>query len=882
MARNIDEYYNKVLDVLINSLDKDKVPTDWFKKVIVPKVLSASYVTAIHKLTASVSGKTLIPDMGFGELYFATNDDDIVDAYFIDEWLKYSSIHENLVVSFYESKLSSRSYDGLDKFNSRDVRAESFSDASIEQKYDKILLYVKLNSLEDQIAYIDKCLDLLEENGMFVVITSLLILQDASASVLRKKILQNFSLEFVYQNSNIDTLGKDSLLLIRKRTQTPGICLEFLKPLDVACDAFLNNSGEHWLNAKSFFDRFDVFDFFPQYQEIRKICQDPNVTRLGDYAEVITADKLFQPTTEKNDNPVILDIHLLENGKLYQCLDNGYLYSTGCYPQDMFNIGEENHCFIQKDDFILLQVFNKTRWAFVDKDVKNISVDSPTIIIRAKDEHKRNLLRFFFENSCCRTLCKDYFIIQIEYNFNGFYPISERNVLNFAMPSEELLTSLMEHSETSTKKQIENLFVMNGWDVENNVCFRDLRNTSITNMQEFIKFEYDNFEECAYVDFVLMEKGKVKACVLADNVNADTINDDVLNGWDKIQKLSNAKLYLFIDQQLSEYKNRKTYLLDRIPAPKGYNVAHEADNTFLLQVMRDNFERLHQSTKRIEDKLDGMMNQINGCQTVISKQLESIENKQLEAGELFQKQEELYQNLSDAVMEKVSLKVNKHSNDFDLVQDELRKNFGDVWNRLETTTQTFLASAKMMYQQTSPYGDDLDYSGVCIPATKALEVELVKRFLIGFKQYLQNKFPRDGMKYYANYPYNLKKSNRGQIVVATELTLGSVPYLLCYTDKYDNRSDFDLQKDENILYDYLSQCLITKQIGKKELLENIIAIAEHIKEITRKYRNPAAHTGGLKKKTAEECLNCITEIESVLIKLLKLLDKDPIGLPIKS
>jgi len=135
------------------------------------------------------------------------------------------------------------------------------------------------------------------------------------------------------------------------------------------------------------------------------------------------------------------------------------------------------------------------------------------------------------------------------------------------------------------------------------------------------------------------------------------------------------------------------------------------------------------------------------------------------------------------------------------------------------------------------------------------------------------------MKFYANYPYNLKKSIRGQVVVATELTLGTVPYLLCFSDRNDNRSDLDLQKDEDILYDYLSQCLTTKQMGKKELLEEIITIAENIKEITRKYRNPAAHTGGLKKKTAEECLNCITEIESVLIKLLKLLDKDPVGLP---
>jgi len=104
MARDIGEYYKKVLDVLINSLDQDNVPVDCFKKEIVPKVLPKSYVSAIQKLTASVSGKTLIPDMGFGELYFATNDDDVVDAYFIDEWLKYSSLYEDLVVSFYDSK----------------------------------------------------------------------------------------------------------------------------------------------------------------------------------------------------------------------------------------------------------------------------------------------------------------------------------------------------------------------------------------------------------------------------------------------------------------------------------------------------------------------------------------------------------------------------------------------------------------------------------------------------------------------------------------------------------------------------------------------------------------------------------------------------------
>ena len=51
-----------------------------------------------------------------------------------------------------------------------------------------------------------------------------------------------------------------------------------------------------------------------------------------------------------------------------------------------------------------------------------------------------------------------------------------------------------------------------------------------------------------------------------------------------------------------------------------------------------------------------------------------------------------------------------------------------ISRKMEAASQTFLVSAKVMYSHLIELDDVIDYSGVCVLVTKALEMEIKKRF----------------------------------------------------------------------------------------------------------------------------------------------------------
>ena len=170
-----------------------------------------------------------------------------------------------------------------------------------------------------------------------------------------------------------------------------------------------------------------------------------------------------------------------------------------------------------------------------------------------------------------------------------------------------------------------------------------------------------------------------------------------------------------------------------------------------------------------------------------------------------------------------------------------------------------------MYSRLSKTDSTIDYSGMCILVTKALEVEMKKRFFTFFIRYLDNNYNKDYSKYHTALIYKNKT-----ILFSEKFTMGSIAYVLCYKNsKFDTKEQ--ITNNQIKLIEYCKSCIFSQQTDAeiKNLLKQYAISIENIKET---YRNPSAHTNEIKKIDAEECFNLLIDVEKLLKKMLDSFD----------
>ena len=85
-------------------------------------------------------------------------------------------------------------------------------------------------------------------------------------------------------------------------------------------------------------------------------------------------------------------------------------------------------------------------------------------------------------------------------------------------------------------------------------------------------------------------------------------------------------------------------------------------------------------------------------------------------------------------------KKNNTKEKYEKEENLLKQSFEDSWNKLDEKSKSFLITAKVIYNELNEYNNVIDYSGVCLLVTKALEQELSKRFCKGFISYLKERY----------------------------------------------------------------------------------------------------------------------------------------------
>ena len=176
--------------------------------------------------------------------------------------------------------------------------------------------------------------------------------------------------------------------------------------------------------------------------------------------------------------------------------------------------------------------------------------------------------------------------------------------------------------------------------------------------------------------------------------------------------------------------------------------------------------------------------------------------------------------------------------------------------KLDEETKSFLVSSRLMFINLEKFLDDVDYSGVCLLVTKALERTLKTRFYYGLIDYCKDNYE------ITDFPTVLTNDSRNKLIRDSDFTLGSIPFLL--TAK---KSKLYRDKDREVIVSYCKNILF-KSSDEKYILSKLIEIAENVERVRISYRNPSAHVNSINKVKAKECFDFVLDVQKTLKQML--------------
>lgn len=272
-------------------------------------------------------------------------------------------------------------------------------------------------------------------------------------------------------------------------------------------------------------------------------------------------------------------------------------------------------------------------------------------------------------------------------------------------------------------------------------------------------------------------------------------------------------------------------------------------------------------------KIDGKLNELADKLDHITKRIgdyQSLVTRQIDMASSNEEIERIISAYTDECVNRIVNGVNGRSAE-QMYSDEKEKllfSLGEsIWNKLDPISQNFLITAKVTYNNLVKMSDIIDYSGVCLLVTKAVEVEMKNRFYIKYREFLKERYP--GKNGYKQYPTPLL-NKYGKLIQAKHFTLGTVAYVLCYSVD-DRLPKGKIENNHAKLMEFMSSCLMK---GKSQQIveDHIQFIAEGVENIRKDYRNPSAHTNRLQSTNAQQCFDLVLDVEKLLREMLDLLD----------
>lgn len=188
-----------------------------------------------------------------------------------------------------------------------------------------------------------------------------------------------------------------------------------------------------------------------------------------------------------------------------------------------------------------------------------------------------------------------------------------------------------------------------------------------------------------------------------------------------------------------------------------------------------------------------------------------------------------------------------------------------AWGKMTQNAQIFLITGELLYDQWKVYGDDnVDFAPICMSVSKALEVEVTRRYFMGYLNFLKNnsmELPTD-MLVRENGEFREKREEEFMLGNITGVT-GYAVYLDTNTVKLVGRLT-----DENQKFLRYAKEDLFNGLSEERCVELIKKHALNIKKVCVNYRNPSAHKQKISKVSARECLDFMIDVKKIIGEML--------------
>lgn len=305
----------------------------------------------------------------------------------------------------------------------------------------------------------------------------------------------------------------------------------------------------------------------------------------------------------------------------------------------------------------------------------------------------------------------------------------------------------------------------------------------------------------------------------------------------------------------------------------------DSDTDRILAQMAANHKEVVDKMDAIADKQTDLSNQITElsmqlqpCRELASGILDSLPEGE-EDSPLAERLYALTSSISAEVLEKQY--GSERLPEAGAIRGELKQLFDPIWDRLDPRTQRELFSAKMSYQLLAQKecGNDIDFSGVCTLASKAMEVECEKYFYKRFRQYIFEQTPEKRRDAQFVEALSLTPEAEKQNKQRGGFTLGSVQHILKPRYDRDKGESEPYTRYMAILTSYARERLFSPGVGADlmddQQIQNVLwKYVAYVNTVKNRYRNPSVHKELVSQQSALSCLDYVVDVEKKLKEMV--------------
>lgn len=357
--------------------------------------------------------------------------------------------------------------------------------------------------------------------------------------------------------------------------------------------------------------------------------------------------------------------------------------------------------------------------------------------------------------------------------------------------------------------------------------------------------QYDNLGN--FVD----KKTDVQTKVIKDSIDEikKTVNDNtdrIISSHDVIANNQNAILGK-VDSVI-ENTDKLSDKIDELSV--NVNIIKEnIDNISLaINLYKDDLEA---KLDKIVDDIGDRENLINDfCDRVCDRIIDKIGN------------ENIYrQSDKDAYLE---------------AEEDLQQQFGKVWLSLDNESIQLLVTAKMLFndlEKNEQKDRPFDFSGICILLSKAVEIEMKKRFYYDFIGFLSRNYPNKLEEWHYVLTEKRRIANSDYLAPLDDkrFTLGSIMFVCCVKNNRKVPERIRTISEQRLIEFASSELFLEKD--KNKVLNALNQIGKKIDYIRSKYRNPSAHTGVMNKSDAQSCFDELIYVTKSFIYIMEMFKK---------